>query len=126
MAARLRKGDMVIVISGSEKNKKGKVARVLAEHNRVLVEGVNLIKRHTKPTPKNPGGGIIEREAPLHVSNVMLLDPKTGKGTRVRFKTDDKGNKTRIAVKSGEEIVTAKATAAIRKVTFCSRKFDEL
>lgn len=110
MAARLRKGDMVIVISGSEKNKKGKVARILAEQNRVLVEGVNLIKRHTKPTPKNPGGGIIEREAPLHASNVMLLDPKTGKGTRVRFKTDDKGNKTRIAVKSGEEIVTAKAT----------------
>jgi large subunit ribosomal protein L24 len=69
-----------------------------------------LIKRHTKPTAKNPGGGIIEREAPLHVSNVMLLDPKTGKGTRIRFKTDDKGNKTRSAVKSGEEIVTAKAT----------------
>jgi len=109
MAARLRKGDMVIVISGSEKNKKGKVARVLAEQNRVLVEGVNLIKRHTKPTPKNPGGGIIEREAPLHASNVMLLDPKTGKGTRVRFETDDKGNKKRIAVKSGEEIVIAKA-----------------
>ena len=109
MAARLRKGDMVIVIAGADKNKKGKVARVIAETNRVVVEGVNLIKRHTRPTPKNPSGGIIEREASLHASNVMLFDEKTGKGTRVRFKSDDKGNKTRIAVKSGNEIVSAKA-----------------
>ena len=109
MAARLRKGDMVIVIAGAEKNKKGKVARVIAETNRVVVEGVNLIKRHSRPTPKNPSGGIIEKEASLHASNVMLLDEKTGKGTRVRFKTDAKGNKTRVAVKSGNEIAAAKA-----------------
>ena len=109
MAARLRKGDMVIVIAGADKNKKGKVARVIAETNRVVVEGVNLIKRHTRPTPKNPSGGIIEKEASLHASNVMLFDEKSGKGTRVRFKTDDKGNKTRVAVKSGNEIVSAKA-----------------
>lgn len=109
MAARLRKGDMVIIIAGADKNKKGKVARVIAETNRVVVEGVNLIKRHSRPTPKNPSGGIIEKEASLHASNVMLLDEKSGKGTRVRFKTDAKGNKTRVAVKSGDEIASAKA-----------------
>ena len=109
MAARLRKGDTVIVIAGADKNKKGKVAKVIAETNRVVVEGVNLIKRHTRPTPKNPSGGILEREAPIHASNVMLFDEKTGKGTRVRFKTDDKGNKIRVAVKSGNDIAVAKA-----------------
>src|SRR5262249_4074247 len=104
MAARLRRGDNVVIISGKDKGKKGKVRRVYAEFNKVVVEGINLIKRHMKPTPKNPGGGILEREAPLDASKVMLADPKTGKGTRIRFKTDDKGKKIRIAVKSGEEI----------------------
>ena len=109
MAARLRKGDLVVVTSGKFKSKQGKVRQVLEEDGRVIIEGVNLVKRHMRPTPRNPGGGILEKEAPIHESNVMLVDPKTGKGTRVRFKTDDKGNKIRVAVKSGEEIPTAKA-----------------
>ena len=104
MAARLKTGDLVVVISGKNKGRQGKIARVLAEDNRVIVEGVNLIKRHLKPTPKNPSGGILEKEAPLHASKVMPVDPKTGKPTRVRFKTDEKGNKVRVAVKSGEEL----------------------
>jgi large subunit ribosomal protein L24 len=104
MGARLKTGDLVVVISGKNKGKQGKIARILADYDRVVVEGVNLIKRHLKPTAKNPQGGILEKEAPLHASKVMPVDPKTGKPTRVRFGTDAKGNKTRIAVKSGDEL----------------------
>jgi large subunit ribosomal protein L24 len=104
MAARIRQGDTVVVISGKDKGKTGKVKRVLLEENRVVVEGVNLLKRHTRPTPRNPSGGIVEREQPMAASKVMPVDPKTGKGTRVRFKTLESGKKIRIAVKSGEEI----------------------
>ncbi|WP_394842958.1 50S ribosomal protein L24 [Pendulispora brunnea] len=107
MAARLHTGDTVVVITGKDKGKKGKIARILREDNRVVVEGVNLVHRHTRPTPRNPNGGIIEREQPIHASNVMLVDPSTGKPTRVHFKTDDKGNKIRVA-KSGEEIAAPK------------------
>ena len=108
MAARLRKGDEVIVISGKEKGKKGRI-KALDDMGRVYVEGLNLIKRHTRPTPRNPSGGIIEKEAPLHASKVMPIDPATGKGTRVHFKTDEKtGKKVRLA-KSGEEIPVPKA-----------------
>jgi large subunit ribosomal protein L24 len=105
MSARLRKGDLVVVISGKDKGKQGKVARLLVDVDRVVVEGINLVKRHMRPTPKNPQGGILEREQPIAASKVMPVDPKTGKGTRVRMKTDDKGHKVRIA-KSGEEIPT--------------------
>jgi large subunit ribosomal protein L24 len=104
MAARIRKGDTVVVISGKDKGKKGKVARVLREVDRVVVEGVNLVKRHTRPTPRNPSGGIIEREQPIHACKVMPVDPKTGAGTRVRFKAIDGGKKIRIAADSGDEI----------------------
>jgi large subunit ribosomal protein L24 len=107
MAARIRKGDNVVVISGKDKGKTGKVTRVLVEENRVVVEGVNLIKRHTRPTPRNPSGGIVEREQAIHASKVMPVDPKTGKGTRVRFKPLEGGRKIRIAAKSGEEIPAA-------------------
>jgi large subunit ribosomal protein L24 len=103
MAARIRKGDTVVVISGKDKGKTGKIMRILREEDRVIVEGVNLVKRHTRPTPRNPSGGIIEREQALHASKVMPVDPKTGKGTRVHFKTLENGKKIRIA-KSGEEI----------------------
>jgi len=106
MAARIRKGDNVIVISGKDKGKIGKVMRVLSEDDRVVVAGVNLVKRHSRPTPRNPSGGILEREQPLHACKVMPVDPKTGKGTRVRFKELDGGKKVRIAAKSGEEIPT--------------------
>ena len=101
--ARLRRGDKVIVISGDDKGKTGTVTRVLAEENRVVISGVNLVKRHTRPNPRMQQGGIIEREAPISASKVMLVDPKTGKGTRVRTGKDEKGNKIRLA-KSGEQI----------------------
>jgi large subunit ribosomal protein L24 len=103
MAARIRKGDTVVIISGKDKGKTGKVKQVLPEDDRVVIEGINLVKRHTRPTPRNPAGGIIEREQAIHASKVMPVDPKTGKGTRVSFKTLDNGQKVRIA-KSGEEI----------------------
>lgn len=107
MSARLRTGDLVIVISGKDKNKTGKIRRIFRDEEKVIVEGVNMVKRHTKPL--NMGtmqrqGGIVQKEAPIFASKVMLVDPKTGKGTRVRMQTDDKGNKVRIAVKSGQEI----------------------
>lgn len=102
--ARLQKGDDVVVISGKDKGKTGKVLRFFGEENRVLVEGVNLVKRHTRPNPRMQQGGILEREQPIAASNVMLVDPSTGKGTRIRVKSDDKGNKTRVAAKSGTEI----------------------
>jgi large subunit ribosomal protein L24 len=108
---RLQKGDQVIVISGKDKGKKGKVMRFDAEMNRVLVEGVNLVKRHMRPNPRMQQGGILEREQPIHASKVMLVDPSTGKGTRVRTKTDDKGVKVRVAVKSGEEIPSPRKAA---------------
>ena len=103
MLARIRKGDKVVVISGEDKGKTGTVTRVLAEEGKVVVSGVNLVKRHTRPSPRAPQGGIIEREAPIFASKVMPVDPKTGKGTRVRVQKDDKGNKVRVA-KSGEHI----------------------
>jgi large subunit ribosomal protein L24 len=105
--ARLRKGDSVVVISGKDKGKKGKILRLYTEDDRVIVEGVNVIKRHLRPTPKNPQGGILEKEAPIHACKVLPVDPKTGKGTRVRVGKDDKGHKIRIGT-SGEEIVAPK------------------
>jgi large subunit ribosomal protein L24 len=104
MAARIRKGDTVIVISGKDKGKTGKVMRVLTEADRAVVEGINLVKRHMRPTPRNPSGGILEREQPIRLCKVMPVDPKSGKGTRVRFESLENGKKIRIAVKSGEEI----------------------
>jgi large subunit ribosomal protein L24 len=112
MAARLRKGDLVVVISGKDKGKQGKVARILADDDKVVVEGINLVKRHTKPTPRNPQGGIVEREQAIFACKVLPVDPKTGKGTRVRFKSDPKGNKIRVAVKSGDEIPTPAVAGA--------------
>ena len=104
MGARIRKGDSVVVISGKDKGKTGTVTRVLVEDGRVVVEGVNLVKRHSRPTPRNPSGGIIEREQAIHASKVMPVDPKTGGPTRVRVKVLENGKKVRIAVKSGEEL----------------------
>ena len=110
--ARLQKGDMVVVISGKDKGKKGKVMRLFKDVDRVIVEGINLVKRHTRPNPRMQQGGILEREQPIHACKVMLVDPKTGKGTRVRVKADDKGVKVRIAVKSGEEIPSPRKAAS--------------
>jgi large subunit ribosomal protein L24 len=105
MAAKLKikKGDRVIVISGSDKGKRGEILKVMPEDSRVIVSGVNLVKRHTKQSAKTQGG-IISKEAAIHVSNVALLDPKTQKATRVGFKFLGDGTKVRVARKSGEVI----------------------
>jgi large subunit ribosomal protein L24 len=98
----VRKGDQVLVIAGKDKGKKGKILEAYPSEGRVLVEGVNIIKRHTRPNQANPQGGIVEREAPIHASNVMILDPKTGEPTRIGKKILKDGQKVRYAKKSGE------------------------
>ena len=100
---KIKKGDNVVVIAGKDKGKSGEVLRVMPSEMRVLVQGVNMVKRHTKPAMGNPGG-IVEKEAALHVSNVAHLDPKDRKPTRVGFKTLDDGRKVRFAKRSGELI----------------------
>jgi len=100
----VKKGDEVIVLSGKDKGKKGRILVSYPKESRVLVEGVNIIKRHTKPNQANPQGGIIEREAPIHVSNVSIADPKSGKPTRIGMRILVDGTKVRYAKKSGEVI----------------------
>ncbi|MFD2672460.1 50S ribosomal protein L24 [Marinicrinis sediminis] len=100
----VKKEDTVIVISGKDKGKKGRIIAAYPRQNRVLVEGVNMVKKHARPSQANPQGGIIDQEAPIHVSNVMLVDPKTGGPTRIGYKVLDNGNKVRVAKKSGEII----------------------
>lgn len=97
----VKKGDKVMVISGKDKGKTGTILAAYPKQSRVLVEGVNIVKKHSKPSQTNPQGGINNQEAAIHVSNVMPIDPKTGNPTRVGSKTVD-GNKVRIAKKSGE------------------------
>ena len=92
----VKKGDKVIVISGKDKGKTGAILAAYPKESRVLVEGVNIVKKHSKPSQENPQGGIISQEAPIHVSNVMPIDPKTGNPTRVGYKTVD-GKKVRVA-----------------------------
>jgi large subunit ribosomal protein L24 len=104
MTARIRKDDTVIVIAGKDKGSSGRVLKVMPKEERVVVEGVNLVKRHTKPDIAHPQGGVVSKEASLHISNVQLRDPKTGKPTRVGFKVNDKGRKVRVAKGSGVEI----------------------
>ena len=100
---RIRKGDQVIVIAGADKGKKGEVVRVAGD--RVVVQNINIIKRHTKPNPQaNVAGGIVEKEAPIHISNVMLLNQATGKGERIGFKVLENGRKVRVFRSSGEAI----------------------
>ncbi|MGU3919312.1 50S ribosomal protein L24 [Listeria monocytogenes] len=99
----VKKGDKVKVITGKDKGKSGKVLAAFPKKDRVLIEGINMVKKHTKPSNINPQGGILNVEAPIHVSNVMLIDPKTGEPTRVGYKV--KGDKkVRVAKKSGEVI----------------------
>ena len=97
----VKKGDKVQVISGKDKGKQGVILAAFPKENRVIVEGVNIVKKHSKPSQLNPQGGIITKEAPSHGSNVMPLDPKTGVPTRVGYKVED-GKKVRVAKKSGE------------------------
>ncbi|MDX6648021.1 MAG: large subunit ribosomal protein [Miltoncostaeaceae bacterium] len=103
MPARIRKGDEVQVISGKDKGKRGKVLEVRPKDERVVVEGLNMIKRHTKPRPPKVQGGVIERPAPIHWSNVALLDPADKQPTRVRFQVVD-GKSVRVAARSGQKI----------------------
>jgi large subunit ribosomal protein L24 len=101
----VRKNDEVLVITGKDRGKRGRVLSVLPAKNRVVVEGVNLIKRHTRPNPRaNVKGGIVEREAPIHASNVMLLDPESGRPTRVGRRVLDDGRKVRVGRKTGEVV----------------------
>lgn len=100
----VKKDDKVFVITGKDKGKTGRIIAAFPRQNRVLVEGVNMIKKHSKPSQQNPQGGIIEQEAPIHVSNVMLVDPKSGQPTRIGYKVLDNGKKVRVAKKSGEII----------------------
>src|SRR5689334_8558395 len=99
MATRIKKDDEVVVISGRDKGAKGRVLKVIVDKDQVIVEGVGRVKKHQKPNQKNPQGGIVEKDLPIHVSKVMLADPETGKPTRVRQGKDSDGNKIRVAVK---------------------------
>ena len=99
----IRKGDTVTVLSGEDKGKKGKVLKVLVDKSRAIVEGLNLVSKSAKPSAKHPQGGIIKQEAAIHISNLSLIDPKSGKPTRVSVKHEGK-NFVRIAKKSGEVI----------------------
>lgn len=101
---KIRKGDTVVVITGADKGVKGEVLRVIPEERRVVVQGVNVVKKHRKPTQLNPQGGIESMELPIHVSNVALSDPKEGKATRVGYKLLKDGKKVRLAKRSGETI----------------------
>lgn len=111
---KIHTGDTVLIITGKDKGKQGRVIRTLASQNRVVVEGINMRTRHIKKTP-NQAGQRIQYEASIHASNVMILDPKSKKPTRIGYKIDDKGNKKRIAMLSGEVITKAAAKAAPKK-----------
>jgi large subunit ribosomal protein L24 len=101
---KLKKGDKVIVIAGKAKGESAAIVRVLPQDDMVLLDGINMSKRHRKPSAQNRQGQIIERATPIHVSNVMLVDPKTGKPTRIKISRDKDGGRTRVAVKSGQEL----------------------
>jgi large subunit ribosomal protein L24 len=103
MAAKIKKGDKVIVLTGRDKGRQGEVVRVWPKEGRLVVSGLNLVKRHTRPSQADPQGGIKTKEAPLHISNVAFVDPKTGEPTRVGFRMEGE-KKVRYAKKSGEVI----------------------
>jgi large subunit ribosomal protein L24 len=106
MGTRIKKDDEVIVISGRDKGAKGRVLKVLREDDKVIVEGVGRVKKHQKPNQQNPQGGIVEKEAAIHLSKVMLLDTKADKPTRVRAGKDADGKKVRVTVKSGTTLAS--------------------
>ena len=99
-----KKGDLVKVIAGNSKGVQGKVLQVLVDADRAIVEGANIVKKHTKPSAANPSGGIVEKEAAIHISNLALIDPKSGETTRVGRRVGESGKIVRYAKKSGEEI----------------------
>jgi len=101
---KIRKGDLVKVIAGDSKGQQGKITEIIIDKNRAVIEGVNMISKHTKPNAANPNGGIVKKEAAIHISNLALVDPKTGETTRVGRKKNDAGKLVRVSKKSGEEI----------------------
>ncbi|MBI5457741.1 50S ribosomal protein L24 [Candidatus Kaiserbacteria bacterium] len=101
---KLKKGDKVLVIAGKNKGQSGAIVRVLTAENKVLLDGINLVKRHRRPSAQNRKGQIIDKPMPIHASNVMLMDPKTGKPTRIKIVRDADGSRERVAVKSGETL----------------------
>ena len=103
LATPIRKNDSVLVTTGKDRGKRGRVLKVLPEKNRVVIEGVNRVWKHVRPSQRNPQGGRIQKDAPIHLSNVMPLDPASGKGTRVRFEERD-GVKHRVAVRGGTDL----------------------
>ena len=103
-AAKIKKGDKVVILSGKDKGKSGEVTKSLPQESKVVVGGINMMTRHKKPSQANPQGGLERIEAPLHVSKVAIVDPKTGKPTRVGFKVLADGRKVRVAKRSGEQI----------------------
>ena len=111
MARHIKSGDTVVVIAGADKGKTGRVLRVITDKDRVVVEGVNRVWKHVRPSQRNPQGGRIQKDAPIHISNVMPLDPTSGKGTRVRFE-ERNGRKHRIAVRSGADLGATGGKAA--------------
>ena len=100
---KIKKNDTVIVLTGEDKGKTGKVLKVLKDEQRAIVEGINMVNKSTKPNAKNPQGGFVKQEASIHISNISLIDPKSGKATRVAIQKNEDGKKVRIAKKSGEE-----------------------
>jgi len=106
MSRRVRKGDLVTVVSGDDRGKRGRVLMVLPEKNRVIVEGVNLVYKHLRRSQQNPQGGRVRREAPIHASNVMPIDPETNKPTRVRIRVDS-GRRIRVTAQSGATLDAA-------------------
>lgn len=100
----IKKGDIVMVNAGEDKGKTGRVLKVLVKKQRAIVEGLNMVSKHTKPNAQNPQGAILSMEAPIHISNLNVLDPKSGKGTRIGRRRDDNGKLVRFAKKSGEVI----------------------
>ena len=100
----IKKGDIVIVNTGVNMGKEGKVLQVFPDNNRAIVEGINMVSKHTKPNAENPQGGIVKKEAPIHISNLNAKDPSTGKATRIGRRIGDNGKLVRFAKKSGEEI----------------------
>ncbi|MET3981361.1 large subunit ribosomal protein L24 [Mucilaginibacter sp. UYP25] len=101
---KIRKGDLVKVIAGDSKGSQGKIVEVIIEKHRAIVEGANMVSKHTKPNAANPNGGIVKQEAAIHISNLALVEPSTGKTTRVGRKLNDAGKLVRVSKKSGEEI----------------------
>src|ERR1700712_1869768 len=101
---KIRKGDLVKVIAGDSKGTQGKIVEIIIAKNRAIVEGANMVSKHTKPNAANPNGGIVKQEAAIHISNLALVDPKTGETTRVGRKLNSAGKLVRVAKKSGEEI----------------------